>query len=151
MGIPSKPADFLMLRTPHPKNAPGPFYVEDGGCVACEAPERSCPDVMGHEADSDGSRYHCFFKKQPATQDELEQALDACKLCCSGAVRYAGNDPHVLERLANYVIHHKSFSSADSCDALSGLNPSQVRRSVDLIVRRETATGDPMWDREQDG
>ena len=151
MGLPRKPADFLMLFPPHPKNAPGPFYVMDGGCIACEAPERSCPDVIGHESAPDGSAYHCYFTKQPTTPDELEQALDACRLCCSGAVRYAGSDPRVLERLANYVIHHKSFSSTDACDALSGLTPSQVRRSVDLIVRREDATSDPMWDREQDG
>lgn len=42
----------------------------------------------------------CFFKKQPSTPEELERAINAVHVSCTGAVRYCGSDPAVLARLA---------------------------------------------------
>ena len=33
----------------HPLNASGDFYILDGYCIACEAPEAEAPDLMAHD------------------------------------------------------------------------------------------------------
>ncbi len=87
----------------HPANAPGDFYVENGMCIACEAPESEAPDLMAHSAD-----YHCYFKRQPETPEEVERACKVLDVCCCGSVRYSGRDAKILRRLEKYV--------RDACD-----------------------------------
>jgi hypothetical protein len=81
-------------RKPHPKNAPGPFFVEDGLCMICGVPELEAPDLMTGSEEG-----HCYFRKQPTTPEELEQAIAAVAICCCGAVQYGGSDPAVIARL----------------------------------------------------
>jgi hypothetical protein len=77
-------------------NAAGDFYVADGLCIACTAPEH----LAG---------YHCYFKRQPGTALELQRAVMAVAVGCCGSVRYGGTDPVVLERLAE-------LHASDACD-----------------------------------
>jgi hypothetical protein len=79
-----------------PKNAPGPFHVANGECIICLAPEREAPDLMGFDEEAN----HCFFKKQPSTPEEFERAARGAWVSCCEAVRYSGNDPKVLRRIA---------------------------------------------------
>jgi hypothetical protein len=95
-----------MRFTPHPKNAPGPFDVVRGYCLARTAPEYEAPDLMANATEEDGC-YHCYFQKQPSTPEELRRAIRAIQVSCCQMVRYAGADPKVLARLPN-----------DSCDYL---------------------------------
>jgi len=88
-----------------PLNVAGDFYVEDGVCMVCAAPEAEAPELMAHEP----GRGHCYFVKQPTTSDELERAVMAVAVSCCQAVRYAGSDPRVIRRLAE-------LGSARSCD-----------------------------------
>jgi hypothetical protein len=83
-----------------PLNAPGDFYVQDGMCIACTAPEHEAPDLMAHYCD-DSMSYQCYFRRQPETADELERAIQAVEVGCCGAVRYGGRDPEVIRRLIN--------------------------------------------------
>jgi hypothetical protein len=78
-----------------PGNAPGPFYVEDNICMHCGAPEAAAPDLM----DFDEEARSCYFKKQPSTPEEYEQAMQAVWVSCCEAVHYATDDPLVLERI----------------------------------------------------
>jgi hypothetical protein len=81
--------------TPHPKSAPGDFYIEKGQCLACGVPHVVAPDLVGW---TDEKVQHCFWKKQPETPAELERAiavLEAQELECH---RYAGTDPAILDR-----------------------------------------------------
>ncbi len=96
-------------KPPHPKNAPGPFYVENGYCLCCEAPFHEAPDLMGTDDGQGG--YHCHFRKQPTTPEELDRAIMACRVSCVEAVRYAGDDPAVLAKF-------RELKSEGSCDAL---------------------------------
>jgi hypothetical protein len=79
-----------------PKNVEGPFFVVNGECIACMAPEHEAPDLMGFDQDAS----HCYFKKQPLTQEELERATRAVWVSCCGAVQYSGDDPAVHRRIA---------------------------------------------------
>jgi hypothetical protein len=79
-------------------NAPGDFFVEDGRCIACTAPEHEAPELMAH-AEDEGLNYHCYFRRQPETSEEIEHAVRAVYVSCCGAVRYGGSDPGVLARL----------------------------------------------------
>lgn|GEM_PF-5718771 len=82
--------------TPHPKSAPGDFYVENAQCLACGVPHVVAPDLVGW---TDEKKSHCFWKKQPETPAELERAiavLEAQELECH---RYAGTDPAILSRV----------------------------------------------------
>ena len=92
----------------YPLNAAGNFYVADGMCIACTAPEHEAPDLMTNSRAFDGG-YHCYFRRQPETPKELEQAIRAVAVGCCGAVRYGGTDQAILNSLAELG------SSAD-CD-----------------------------------
>jgi hypothetical protein len=78
-----------------PLNAPGDFYVADGLCIICGAPEDAAPDLMAH----DPASYHCYFRRQPVTPAERDRAVRAVEVNCCGAVRYAGRDPAVIAKL----------------------------------------------------
>jgi hypothetical protein len=82
------------------ENVPGPFYVEDDLCILCRAPEAVASNLVG------GSSKHCYFKKQPESPEELEQAIQAVEHCCCGAYRYRGTDPEVIRRLGAVVCDH---------------------------------------------
>lgn len=92
----------------YPLNAAGDFYVAEGMCIACEAPEHEAPDLMAHDQAADGV-YHCYFKRQPTTPQELARAVMAVAVGCCGAVRYGGTDPAVRYRLAE-------LDAAEACD-----------------------------------
>ena len=83
--------------TPHPKNAPGDFYVEDNCCLACGVPQIVAPDLFPI---MDDSFEHCFVKKQPSNQMELEQMLDSVKDSELACIRYRGTDPQTLAKIA---------------------------------------------------
>jgi hypothetical protein len=78
----------------HPLNAAGDFYVEDGMCIACGAPESEAPNLMMHDASN-----HCYFKRQPQTSSETTEAVAAIRVCCCGAVRYRGHDVAIMGQL----------------------------------------------------
>lgn len=115
----------------HPKNVPGPFYVENNCCIACDAPRTDAPDLMG--ADDGLGNYHCHFKKQPETPEEVERAVWACWVSCTKAVRYAGDDPAILNRL-------KELGSADSSDVLQ---EGRLEESVVEVLSYSTLTQRP--------
>jgi hypothetical protein len=87
-----------MERRRFPLNVPGDFYVEDNMCIACSAPEHEAPDLMAHYSD-DSLCYHCYFRQQPRTTEELERAIRAVEVGCCWAVRYGGRDPQIIRRL----------------------------------------------------
>src|SRR4051794_15988361 len=92
----------------HPLNAAGDFYVVDGYCISCTAPEHEAPDLMGHDC-AERPGYQCFFRRQPGTSEELDRAMRAVAVGCCGSVRYGGTDPAVLKRLAK-------LRATDACD-----------------------------------
>lgn len=80
----------------HRCNAPGPFYVEDGCCLACGVPFLYAPEAFEwQEGES-----HCFVARQPEDPeavDRMVQALWGSEVEC---IRYRGDDPAILRRLA---------------------------------------------------
>ena len=93
-------------RVAYPLNVPGDFYVENGMCIACSAPEPEAPDLMSHD---ETNHHHCYFKCQPQTSAEIEKAIRAVRVGCCGAVRYGGHDPQIIKQLC-------FLGSADDCD-----------------------------------
>lgn len=83
-----------MPRPRHPRNCDGPFYVANGECMACGAPESEAEGLMGHDEGG-----HCFFIRQPENEEETWAAIRAAAASCCGAVRYAGDNSLVLLRL----------------------------------------------------
>lgn len=83
------------MRDPHPRNATGPFYVVNGECISCGAPESEAGGLMSHD-----DAGHCFFERQPVTEDETNAAIRGVWASCCGAVRYGGDDLQILVRLA---------------------------------------------------
>src|SRR5262245_50362494 len=97
-----------MNHPPCPGNAPDPFYVEDNMCLACEAPLLEAPGLMDLLG-APGYTHQCRFRRQPETEEELQQAMNAIRVCCTGAIRYAGHDKTILDRI----------NEPTACDALS--------------------------------
>lgn len=80
-------------------NVPGPFYVADGECMSCRAPEHCAPKLMGYRMSRDGKTGHGFFKRQPERPEETRQAIDAARAACCNALRYSGTSPAILQEL----------------------------------------------------
>jgi hypothetical protein len=79
----------------YPENI-GDFYVENDSCITCGAPEVEAPDLIIHSTKEYG---HCYFKKQPKTEKEIDQAINAIWVSCVGALRYGGTDQQIIKRL----------------------------------------------------
>jgi hypothetical protein len=145
---------------PYPKNAPGPFYVEDGCCIICQAPYHEAPDVMAHDEEGGG---HCYFRRQPETPEQVERVISACCVSCVSAVRYSGNDPEILRRF-------RELGDIDACDVLAAEWRTSViqdeswesltlkekleraRRAADAKRESPKEPGShPLFDRELDG
>jgi hypothetical protein len=90
---------------PHPKNVEGDFYVEDGCCTGCMVPEYYAPNLVVF----DESDLHCFIAKQPSDDSELYQAIKVTWASEVECIRYSGNNPQILRRLAE-------AGAADCCD-----------------------------------
>jgi hypothetical protein len=80
----------------YPENSRGDFYVENEVCINCGAPEAVAPDLIEHSKIEYG---HCYFKKQPETNDEIERAINAIAVSCISGLRYGGKDEKILRRL----------------------------------------------------
>lgn len=90
-------------------NAPGPFYVVEGWCASCDVPLEYAPDLMDYQGSQPPG--HCRFRRQPQTEEELRQAIKAVACCCTLAIRYAGSDKAILDRIAAAPL-------PQSCDGL---------------------------------
>lgn len=81
--------------TRDPRNAPGDFYVEEGCCMTCGLAEAEAPALLASLKDVE----NCYFKKQPTTPEELEQAVQAMFVSEVACHRYGGKDRGILRRL----------------------------------------------------
>jgi hypothetical protein len=108
-------------RKPHPKNAPGPFYIVNGCCMTCMAPHVGAPNLMGFD-DVEG---HCFVRQQPKTDDEIYRAIRAVGSSEVQCLRYGGNDPDILRRLIE-------FGESEACDV------SLLRTSAPILRNHVT-------------
>jgi len=118
--------------TPHPKSAPGDFYVVNGECLACGIPHVIAPDLIAWTGEGVP---HCCWKKQPETQAELEQAIavfEAQELDCH---RYAGTDPVILDRILSTYCDYPTASGLMS--NLEILSRHNSRSSVPEISSLE--------------
>ncbi len=95
------PPDWARASEPHPKNAPGPFYVANTECMACGYRHVLGPDLMawGETEGQFGTYTHCYFAKQPETPEETEKVIMAVQGSCCGALRHEGTDREILKRL----------------------------------------------------
>src|SRR5215469_65016 len=114
--------------TPHPKSAPGDFYVVKGECLACGVPQVVAPDLVGWTGEEIP---HCFWKKQPETEAEFERAvgvLEAQELECH---RYAGADPAILDRRLHSPWFHLQQFVLRICDEELSVHPKALRNRDD--------------------
>jgi hypothetical protein len=79
----------------HSENSDGPFYVVNGECISCGAPEIHAPTLISHDAQG-----HCFFARQPVSPEETNDAIKSTWASCCGALRYSGTHRETLIRLA---------------------------------------------------
>ena len=91
-----------------PLNAPGPFFTEKDCCISCMAPEAEAPDLMAFD-EVNGS---CYFRRQPVTPDEVEQACRAVAVSCCDGVQYDGDDPVILGSL--HKVHPTKYPAPPS-------------------------------------
>jgi hypothetical protein len=96
---------------------------------------------------NEGEYKSCYFRKQPATPEELNHVIAAMEVSCIPALRYAGTDPEILRRLQDKGL-------GDRCDALIPGDklppdgPDPLSRLIDLdcalnpkLARRIHKTG----------
>src|SRR5258708_4921275 len=81
------------------ENVPGEFYVASDMCIACRAPEHVAQKLVGFYDDTSGPNSHCYFRKQPETEQEIAEAIKAVSVNCCGSYHYSGSDPRIKEIL----------------------------------------------------
>ncbi len=97
----------------HPKNAAGDFYGDADRCCcfgACE-PVEIAPDLIGYQEEPEG----CYFKRQPTTPAEVDQAIDALRYAFVENLRYGGSDPAIVQRL-RAMTRNARICMSDLCD-----------------------------------
>jgi len=87
-----------MKRIPYKLNVPGDFFVEDGQCISCTLPFSESPNLIGEDEDPEVG-YHCYFKKQPKSEGDIQDAINAMEVACCGALYYKGNNKRILAKL----------------------------------------------------
>lgn len=80
------------------------FYVVPGDCLSCAMPQLLAPDLMCSDEEL-AQAGHCYFKRQPDSAGEFEQALQAIDQSCCGAIRYNGKDPLLLATMRQRGLH----------------------------------------------
>lgn len=71
----------------------GDFYVEADCCLLCGVPEDIAPEVF------QTGENHCFVKRQPCSQDEVDRTIRAMWSSEVDCIRYRGRDEGLLDRL----------------------------------------------------
>lgn len=97
------------LSDPYPKNAPGPFYVENECCMTCGIPIEVAPDLFSWDEEKGESDNHCFLRRQPASAAEVELVIEAMQRVEAECIRYRGDDAALRKRLADEGLE-------DECD-----------------------------------
>ena len=82
------------MKEPHIENVPGPFYVEDGCCMACDIPFQLAPEMFSYDKE-----HHCYVSKQPENKSELDRIIRTLMSSEVECIRYRGTDDKVLVRL----------------------------------------------------
>jgi len=93
---------------PHPNNAPGDFYVEDGCCLSCGMPTKVADDLFAYTGDG-----HCYVSKQPSNAAEMHRMIQAFEVQDVGCIRYKGSNRVVQIKLV-------ACGEAEQCDQLDG-------------------------------
>jgi hypothetical protein len=105
------PTELKARLEAHLQSVPGDFYVVNGECLSCGAPQEVAPDLIGWAANSEYE--HCIWKKQPETMAEMEQAIAGFNAACCGSHRYAGSDPAIMSRIGPAYWDHAPLPPAD--------------------------------------
>src|SRR5262249_36487930 len=93
-----------MGETDSAENVVDPFYVRAGCCLSCGVPQQVQPDLF--DRNEEGS---CRMKRQPTTNEELDGMVRLFWAQDVGCLRYGGDDPTILRRLAELGL-------AEQCD-----------------------------------
>ena len=107
-----------------PENVAGDFYVEADLCILCCLPHGEAPDLLN---DCTRDFRECYFRRQPETPEEVEQAIQAIHVSCMCALRYGGADQTIISRL-------RDLDCAERCDHES-------------VGPRSAAASKPWWRR----
>ena len=94
------------------KNAAGPFYVSDQ-CIICGLPKETAPENFAWDCTvgCTDCPTSCYIQRQPETEAQLCQIIEAMLGSEVENIRYCGSDPAVLRRLMDAGFAHL-------CDAL---------------------------------
>lgn len=112
----------------HPANAPGDFYVEDQCCTLCGVPQLVAPELFSILEQSDQTS-HCYVRRQPATEAEVDSMLNVISAAELGCIRYAGTDPSILDRLT-------AAEQSTACDAIPQHPPPGIFDELKQWLRR---------------
>jgi hypothetical protein len=115
--VPTVPLEVQFV--PQIKHEQGDFYVVDGDCITCGAPEAAAPTLIAHQKEEYG---HCYFKRQPETPEEIDQAINAVAVSCVSGLRYRGKDEKIIQKL--YEIGEKN-----QCDRSPATDYKEVVRT----------------------
>lgn len=82
---------------PHPANVPGPFYVEDGCCLACGVWENEVSDLLAWLPDAEIP--HCYVARQPKTDADFQRMMFAMEINDVDCIRVHNCKPDWAARL----------------------------------------------------
>jgi hypothetical protein len=82
----------------YPRNAPGPFYIENDCCITCGVPVDIAPNLFSWDEEIEYPG-HCFVSRQPTNDADIDLMLEVMKRTEIDCLRYRGNDQGLRQRL----------------------------------------------------
>jgi hypothetical protein len=98
-----------------PESVPGDFWVENDCCTSCGVPQVYAPDLVGW---TDEPFATCYWKKQPETVAELEQAFKIFQGQELDCHHYRGKDPAILASIGSRGDRWESGGPLDNLSAI---------------------------------
>jgi len=117
------------MAKPHPQNAEGPFYVEDGCCITCGVPLEEAPGVFAWSEPGSDPALSCVVKWQPESPEDITKTLKAMISAEVDCIRYRGRNEEILRRIVE-------MGAAGQLDCTAPGNARRVDRDrVTFTVR----------------
>src|SRR5678815_2700443 len=106
-------------------NKDASFYIQSDCCLSCGVPQKIAPELFGWSGEG------CCINRQPNTKEELDKTVELLWAQEVGCIRYGGDDPIILQRLAELGI-------TEHCDAPP---PTGIKRAFRNHVTFKDVSG----------
>ena len=88
----------LCVGVPDADVARGDFHIDYNECLDCWTCAEAAPNNI--RMNENGAT---VLVKQPTSRLEVDQIIEAMRVCCVQPIHYSGNDPYIIETIRKFL------------------------------------------------